>query len=185
LRIRNSVEIKIVNKCTGITLGAGTCTILKGRDKHEFQKAIPPLEKMSTVIKSKHSIGRTKWCMIYELIDSKSPTTPLWWEYRVFLAVGAATGPFSDNNRATAILFKIKDRAFNGGRKDIDNLREDILQHSTRRPHKATTWNVGGRALLLSPEFSLDVPASVTVVLEQSHLSIERDPIFHRTRAFA
>jgi hypothetical protein len=76
-----------MNKCNDITLGTGTCTILEGCNEHDFRDTILPSESLSTVIKSKHSIGRIKCCIVYELMNSTSPTTPLWWEYRVFLAV--------------------------------------------------------------------------------------------------
>jgi hypothetical protein len=184
-RIRNSVHIEIVNNCNGITLGSGTCTILEGHDKHEFNKVLPPYDRLSTVIKSKYPIGRTRCCIVYELLNSTSQTTPLWWGYRVFLAVQVFTKPFSDKSKAAAVLFKIKDRAFNGGREDIDNLHKDILQHSLRRPSRAAVWNLDGQALSLIPKFEFNVPASVKVVLEKVSLSIEHDPIFHRTRAFA
>jgi hypothetical protein len=65
---------------------------------------------------------------------------PLWWKYRVFLAVQVFIRPFPDKNQATAVLFKVNARTFNGGMKDIDSLREDVLQHSMRRPHRAAVW---------------------------------------------
>jgi hypothetical protein len=33
-------------------------------------------------------MGSIKCYIVYELMNSTSLTTPLWWEYRVFLAVG-------------------------------------------------------------------------------------------------
>jgi hypothetical protein len=92
---------------------------------------------------------------------------------------------FFGKNKATAILFKIKDRAFNGGKNDIDSLHKYILQYSMRRPHKAATWNLDGQALSLSPKFEFNAPASIRVVLGKSQLSINHDPIFHRAGALA
>jgi hypothetical protein len=184
-KVRDSIKIEIVNNCDGITLGSGTCIILEGHYKHDFKDTLPPFESLSTMIRSKGSIDRTKCCIVYELLDSENPTTPLWWEYRVFLAVCVSTSPFSDENKATAILFKIKDREFNGVKQDIDYLHVGILQYSMCRPLRAATWNLNGQALSLNPRFDFYVPASVRVVLERSHLSIEHDPIFHRTGKFA
>jgi hypothetical protein len=174
-----------MNDCDDITLRAGTCTVLKGRDKCDFRYVLPPSEFLSTVIRSKSTIGRTECCIIYELVNSTNPTIPFWLEYRVFLAVEVSISPFSDENKATAILFKVKNRAFNGEREDIRNLHEDILQYSMLRPHRAAVWNLDGQGLLLKPKFKFDIPAGVRVVLEKSYLSIECDPIFHRTGAFA
>jgi hypothetical protein len=174
-----------VNNCDDIALRSSACIILEGQDKHELRDVLPPSESTSTVIKAKHSMGRTKCCIVYELFNFGEQTIPLWWEYRVFLVIQVFLRRFSDKSKATAILFKINDRAFNGGSKDIDNLHQDVLQHSMRRPHRAAIWNLDGRALLLNPKISFDVPASVRVVLEKSQASIEHDPIFHRTGPFA
>jgi hypothetical protein len=184
-KICNSVNIEIMNKCDGITLGSGTCTTLKGRDKRDFKEVLPPSESLSTLIRSKCLIGCTKFCIVYELLDSENPTIPPWREYRVFLVVQVFAMPFFGENSATAILFKIKDRKFNGEKEDIQKLHEDVLQHSMCRPHKAAVWNLGGQALSLNPKFDFNVPVSVRVVLEKSQLSIEHDPIFHRVGAFA
>jgi hypothetical protein len=184
-KVLNSVKIMIVNKCDNITLRSGACSTLKGYNRYDFQRAILPLDSALTMIKSKHPIGCTKCCIVYELTNSASFTTPLWWEYRVFLAVEVSTNPFSDKNEVTAILFKIKSGAFNIGSKGIYNLHKCILQHSMHRPYSAATWNLGGQALSLESKFMFDVPASVRVVLEQSHLSIEHDPIFYRASTFA
>jgi hypothetical protein len=97
--------------------------------------------------------------------------------YRVFLAVQIFINPFFDRNKEAEILFQTKDRTFNGGREDIDNLHIDILQHIMRRPHRTVTWNLDGQALSLNPRFNFDVPARVSVVLEQSQHNIEHDPI--------
>jgi hypothetical protein len=174
-----------MNKCNDIILGSGTCTILEGFDRYNFKDPLPPSDSQSTVVKSKHLIGRTKSCIVYELANFTNPTIPLWLEYRVFLAVQVFTKPFSDKNKATAILFKIKDRKFDGGKNAIEELHKDVLQHSMRRPHRAAIWNLDGQALLLKPKFEFNVPASVEVTLEQSNLNIEHDPIFHRTGTFA
>jgi hypothetical protein len=174
-----------MNKCDDITLGSGVRIIFKGQDKNDFKSSIPPHDALLTVIRSKYSIVRIGFCIVYELMNPTSPTIPLWWGYRVFLAVQVFIRRFSNKSKATAILFKIKDRTFNGGMNDIHNLYKNILQHSVHRPHRAATWNLGGQGLLLSPKFSFDVPASVRVVLETSHYSIEHDPIFHRTGEFA
>jgi hypothetical protein len=128
---------------------------------------------------------RIKYCIVYELVNSTSWTIPLWWGYRVFLAVEASISLFPDENSATAILFKVKDREFVGRKKDIYNLHKDILQHSIFRPHRDTVWNLNGQGLSLNPKFDFDVPARVRVVLERSRLHIKHDPIFHRTSAFA
>jgi hypothetical protein len=186
LKVRNSVRIEVVNNCDGITLGRGTCTVLKGHDKYDFEAILPPYKTLSTVIRSNNKFGSTRCCIVYELTKTSSPTTLLWWGYRVFLAVQVFIRPFSNKNKATAILFKLNDHAFNGGQSDISALHKDILQYSMHRPHRAAVWNLGGQALSLNPEFTFkDVPASVRVVLENSHLSIEHDPIFHRIGAFA
>jgi hypothetical protein len=174
-----------VNRCDDISLGSGTCTILEGRDKYDFESTIPPSESLSTMIRSKHAIGRIKCCIVYELFDAENQTTPLWREYRVFLAVQVFTEPFSDENKATAILFKIKDSTFSGERKGIEDLHKDILQYNMRRPHRVAVWNLDGQALLLDSRFDFSVPASIKVVLERSQQHIEHDPIFHRTGAFA
>jgi hypothetical protein len=174
-----------LNKCNDITLGSGSRNILEGQGESDFRGVLPPSALLSTVVKSKHSFGRIKCCIVYELTDSTSPTTPLWWGYRVFLAVEVFIRPFSDKNKATAILFKIKDSTFNGGNEDIDKLRENVLRHSAHRPPKAAVWNLGGRSLFLNPTFDFNVPASVRVVLEKPQTNIEKDPIFHRTSTFA
>jgi hypothetical protein len=173
-----------MNNCDGITLESGTCTILEGHDKRDFKSIIRPFGSLSTLIRSTHSIGRAKCCIVYELVNSKGLSMPIWWGYRVFLAVQAFIKPSSDKNKATAILFKTKDYAFGGGFKGIDDLHRDILQHSMCRPHRAAAWNLDGQTLLLNPTFDFDIPANIKVVLEQSYFDIEHDPIFHRTSTF-
>jgi hypothetical protein len=164
--------------------------LMKREKKEKFGKInsdsfyfVTPGKQDKVVIKSrKPLLGRTKCCLIYEIVNYKDQDIPLIWGSRVFLAIDVSINPLKVNNRkVTAKLILVKSGKFEGNKKqDIRILHKKVLRHFMHTHGQDSQWNLEKLGLNVEVNFNRKARAKLHVRLSRLDVIPDNMPIFYR-----
>jgi hypothetical protein len=155
--------------------------VFKGRvTSDSFYPIIPGSENQVIIESTKAMLGRTKGCLLYEILKHNNHQVPLIWGSRIFLAIGVSINSHQVDERKVAIkLISVKSRWFKGAKEEVENLYGNVLHHFMHTHGQNSQWNLEKLGLHLEVDFDREVQAKLCVRLSRVNILPDNMPIFH------
>jgi hypothetical protein len=156
----------------------GICHISKGEKYGDFSTMILPKRNASVRVKASHMIaGRIKCCLVYELVDQRNESKPILGFHQVFIAVRVIIIPFTNNYKASTVIFMARSGQFASSEEDMKRLKEGILREHLVNNIYSFLCDIKGQTLRLRAVFHPSKQTSIEVTLEETTGRVNNGPI--------
>jgi hypothetical protein len=117
-----------------MVLKRGIYHVSKGERYGDFNTMILPGRSTYFKVRASHMLaGRTKCCLVYELVDQRNENKPLMGYHQVFIVVRVSIRPLVNSYKASAVMFMAKDGQFTGKKEDMKRLKRTFYE---------STWSI-------------------------------------------
>ncbi|RKP25995.1 hypothetical protein SYNPS1DRAFT_28287 [Syncephalis pseudoplumigaleata] len=165
----SSMTLYMENGCEDILLNNSIWHTFEGNGHVVVPEKIGAGGHAAIKMKSERTLcAGTHTCIVYELMRTSDPATPLLWGRRVYLVIDAYIAPHDTSKRqASVTLLAVKDNVFPRSNCSIKDAHGDMLHHHMVRVGQPIQWRLDDLTIRMDAMLRLEPHAKMYIKLKQ------------------